>query len=75
MNPKSANGVTGCLLRTHNGKYIFRVYDTDHSHKDYDISHSDLQVTIDDTDAYFYLDSVLDHSPATLGNNDESTAQ
>jgi len=67
LPPQSANGVTGILIRTHNQNYVFRVYDANHNFKDYDIAHSDLQITIDDPDAYFYMDSVLDHSPATLG--------
>lgn len=70
MKPKSANGVQGHLLRTLNG-YMFRVYDKDHKFVDYHLEHSDLCVTITDEDAYFYLNSVLDHSPATLGHNDE----
>ena len=45
--PKSANGVSGMLLKTMDGKFIFRVYNF-----------------------YDYMDSVLDHSPATLGIKD-----
>ena len=67
MKPKSANGVTGHLIYTLNGKYMFRVYDAEHNFVDYDLQHSDLCVTISDEDAYFYLNSVLDHAPATLG--------
>jgi hypothetical protein len=67
MKPKSANGVTGHLIYTLNGKYMFRVYDVEHNFVDYDLQHSDLCVTICDEDAYFYLNSVLDHAPATLG--------
>ena len=67
MKAISANGVTGHLIYTQNGKYMFRVYDPEHNFIDYDLQHSDLCVTICDEDAYFYLDSVLDHAPATLG--------
>jgi hypothetical protein len=67
MKPKSANGVQGHLIYTLNGKYMFRVYDAEHNFVDYDLQHSDLCVTINDEDAYFYLNSVLDHAPATLG--------
>jgi len=67
MKPKSANGVEGHLIYTQTGKYMFRVYDTEHNFVDYDLQHSDLCVTICDEDAYFYLNSVLDHAPATLG--------
>jgi len=68
--PKSANGVTGVLLpigRT----WVFRVYHDDGEFTDYDIFHSDLQVIINDADAYFYEredgELYLDHSPQTLG--------
>jgi hypothetical protein len=70
MKPKSANGVEGHLIYTHSGKYMFRVYDAEHNFVDYDLQHSDLCVTICDPDAYFYLDSVLDHAPATLGHEE-----
>jgi hypothetical protein len=70
MKPKSANGISGVLLpigRT----WVFRVYHDDGEFTDYDICHSDLQVTINDADAYFYEredgESYLDHSPQTLG--------
>jgi len=68
--PKSANGVTGVLLPI--GKvWVFRVYHDDGEFTDYDIFHSDLQVTINDADAYFYKrennEPYLDHSPQTLG--------
>jgi hypothetical protein len=67
MKPKSANGITGYLIYTQGGKYVFRVYDAEHNFVDYAVQHSDLCVTICDEDAYFYLNSSLDHAPATLG--------
>ena len=67
MKPRSANGVEGHLIYTLNGKYMFRVYDAEHNFVDYDLQHNDLCVTICDEDAYFYLNSVLDHAPSTLG--------
>lgn len=67
MEPKSANGITGHLIYTQGGKYMFRVYDAEHNFVDYAVLHSDLCVTINDEDAYFYLDSSLDHAPTTLG--------
>jgi len=77
MKSKSANGVTGYLIYTQNGKYMFRVYDRRGDFIDYDIAHSDLCVTITDKDAFFYTDfykdgnqSRLDHSPATLGHEE-----
>lgn len=70
MKPKSANGVEGHLIYTQNGKYMFRVYDADHNFVDYALQHSDLCITINDEDAYFYLNSVLDHAPATLGHKE-----
>ena len=70
MKPKSANGVEGHLIYKHTGKYMFRVYDAEHNFIDYDLQHCDLCVTINDEDAYFYLDSVLDHAPSTLGHEE-----
>jgi hypothetical protein len=70
MKPVSANGVMGHLIYTHDGKYMFRVYDLEHNFVDYDLQHSDLCVTINDEDAYFYLNSVLDHAPKTLGHEE-----
>jgi hypothetical protein len=67
---KSADGITGCLLYNFSNKsHVFRVYNDDHTFKDYVILHGDLTVTIQDKDAFFYVDdtSTLDHSPATLG--------
>jgi hypothetical protein len=72
MKPVSANGVQGHLIYTQSG-YMLRVYDDDLNFVDYVVQHSDLCVTINDDDAYFYLNSVLDHAPATLGNNHEQT--
>jgi sporulation protein YlmC with PRC-barrel domain len=68
MKPRSANGVEGHLIYTQTGKYMFRVYDVEHNFVDYALQHSDLCVTICDEDAYFYLNSVLDHAPTTLGH-------
>jgi hypothetical protein len=71
MKIKSANGVSGHLIRTMGGKYFFRVYtEKTFSFKDYELLHSDLYVTIDDEDATLYEDGetlLLDHNPATLG--------
>jgi hypothetical protein len=70
MTPKPANGVKGYLIYTQCEKYMFRVYDDEHSFVDYDLRHSDLCVTICDEDAYFYLNLSLDHAPATLGHKE-----
>ena len=75
MKHESANGITGCLIHTMNGKYRFRVYsEDDKSFVDYELLHSDLTVTICDEDATFYTGefggktvSILDHCPETLG--------
>lgn len=69
MKPVSALGVSGVLIKTLNG-YMFRVYDDQHNFVDYALEHSDLSVTITDEDAYFYLNSVLDHAPDTLGSKE-----
>ena len=68
---KSANGLTGILIRS-GGDYYFRVTDktTVDGFVDYRLDHNDVTVTIKDEDAFIYeSDSCprLDHSPATLG--------
>ena len=68
---KSANGVTGVLIRTLGGAMVFRIYHDNERLTDYEIRHDDLSVTIDsDAMASFYrvgeLD-ILDHSPEVLG--------
>jgi hypothetical protein len=74
---KSANKVTGHLLRTFNpegGDYVFRVYGLGGTFTDYDIHHVDLCITIEDEDAFFYSgDGIdrIDHSPQTLGLKEE----
>jgi hypothetical protein len=70
----SADGVEGHLIYTAMGKYMFRVYTDEGEFTDYDLHHSDLCVTITDKDATFYSDAFsnrLDHSPATLGVENE----
>lgn len=70
---RPAKGTKGCLLHIGLKNWVFRVYNEDHSFKDYDLLHSDLFVTIDDEDSAFYEDGNdlrLDHSPDTLGIND-----
>lgn len=73
MQIKSANGISGQLLRTFDregSNYFFRVYNSDGTFTDYDLAHSDLSITINDEDAFFYEDNesnLLDHSPKTLG--------
>jgi hypothetical protein len=73
MNIKSANGVTGFILYSGDGRSFFRVYGENLTFKDYALLHSDLEVTITDPDAFFYEGehtdrmNCLDHSPATLG--------
>jgi hypothetical protein len=68
----SANGTTGHLLYTGDGRYIFRVYQDNFDFTDYDLHHSDLCVTITDEDATLYSDEHgyrLDHNPETLGKS------
>lgn len=77
MKAVSANGTTGILIPVfvddNAPKIVFRVYNsvTDFSYIDYDLNHSDLQVTVNDEDAYFYDGLYLDHSPLTLGIKDD----
>ena len=66
----SACGAKGCLIRSADGAYSFRVYLDNFEFTDYDLLHSDLSVTITDADATFYSDhrgDRLDHNPETLG--------
>lgn len=75
MEIKSANGVTGHLLDNFDGTYCFRVYGENHTFVDYALRHCDLVVTIADMDAAFYSSdkqNILDHSPATLGIENEN---
>jgi len=75
MTVKSANGVRGHLLANFDGTYCFRVYGENHTFVDYDLHHCDLCVIIDDEDAAFYSSdeqNILDHSPTTLGINDDN---
>ena len=70
MKIKSANGVEGFLIWCGDNKFRFRVYPEEGGFIDYDILHCDLQVNINDADAYFYTEgdrNILDHSPETLG--------
>lgn len=76
MKVTSANGVEGVLIWVYYlDRLMFRVYNLDHTFKDYDIDHSDLSVVIKDEDAYFYEQDngvmTVDHSPETLGNRHE----
>ena len=69
---KSADGVSGSLCRGIGGTYFFRVYHDHEKFTDYELLHSDLNITIEDSDAFFYstnVCAVLDHSPETLLNN------
>ena len=66
MKPVSANGFTGYLLNTFDGGFVFRVYHAE-GYNDFKINHSDLRIKIVDEDAFFYDAEILDHSPETLG--------
>lgn len=71
--PKSAMGMKGCLISLFTGGVAFRVYDKSNPEKfiDYDLAHNDLNITIEDEDAYIYeredSDPAIDYSPRTLG--------
>lgn len=70
-----AKGVRGQLLDNFDGTYCFRVYAKDYTFVDYDLRHCDLSIIIDDEDACFYTNdeqNTLDHSPATLGLEDDN---
>ena len=60
----------GVLLSDYNGGVFFRVYEKNHDFTDYNIIHHDLDIEINDSDAYVYEkdgDLYIDHSPETLG--------
>jgi hypothetical protein len=71
---KPAKGTEGVLIRTFT-KYVFRVYNEDHTFIDYDIEHCDLDVTINSDDATFYEFkdgfASLDHSYEVYHGNIE----
>lgn len=73
---ESADGQEGYLIWCGGDRYVFRIYDeAPHEFTDYDIRHCDMRVRIVDADAFFYTDangnSYVDHSPATLGIENE----
>jgi len=68
----SAKGTKGCLIATMGGKFMFRVYNKNYEFKDYDIHHFDMNIVIDDEDAFFHVNtdtgkSWIDYSAPTLG--------
>ena len=72
FSEKTANGVSGILCRTTEGRYFFRIYHGDKTFDDYDLMHDDLSVTIDaDALASFYKGEndvkFLDHSSGVFG--------
>jgi hypothetical protein len=70
MKFEPAKGKKGFLIWCGGEKYVFRIYDKDHSFIDYDLMHSDCEIIISDDDGYLYTDPLgnsLDHSPKTLG--------
>lgn len=75
-----ARGTRGFLLRSvdedRQVRYFFRIYDAGGSFRDFDLLHFDLEVEIVDQEATFYeavggREGRLDHSPRTLGRDDE----
>jgi hypothetical protein len=77
MNIKTANGLRACLIYCGDGQYRVRIYDErGYEFKDYDIKHCDLFFEINDEDAYLYElgdKCWIDHSPQTLGKDNERT--
>lgn len=69
---RPAIGTKGVLIRDLDD-FIFRVYNQDETFIDYDIAHSDMMIEIVDTDAWFYDEKFIDHSPKTLGLDDENS--
>lgn len=72
----SADGASGVLCRSIDGKYFFRIYHDDGEFTDYDLAHLDLAVTIHDESAAFYTfadKTVLDYSPEVYGYEELSS--
>ncbi len=66
-NYKSAKGMRGVFLQTQS-ETIFRVYNKD-GFVDYNVNLDDMQIIIDDDDAFVYNDEYIDYSKETLGND------
>ena len=65
-----AKGAEGCLIRGHDGKYYFRVYDANHDFVDYDITHYDCEIEIVDSSAELIRSehgNILDYTRESLG--------
>lgn len=67
MKVKDAKGTTGVIIWD-GEEHCFRVYDTNYNFIDYQILHHDLQVTITDGTASFYVgedreQGYLDYAP------------
>ena len=69
---RPATGTKGYLIRSL-GDFVFRVYDQNKNFTDYDIAHSDMMIEIIDSDAWFYDEKLIDHSPDTLGVDNENS--
>ena len=67
----NASGMRGLLCKSVDGKYFFRVTQTNGEFLDFDLRHDDLEVTIaSDALASFYTAedfAVLDHTSTVLG--------
>lgn len=61
----------GFLLVSFTGTNVFRVYKKNKEFIDYKIRHNDLEIQIEDNDAYIYENKkgemIIDYSPKTLG--------
>ena len=69
MRPQKLTGAKGILCKRIDGKLFFRTH-TNGSFRDYRIAHCDLDIEIQDEDAYAYKighEWVIDYGPKTLG--------
>jgi len=70
MKPEKIKNMSGTLCRSFDGSYFFRKTESDGTFRDFALAHSDLEIKIQDDDAYIYESDgrwFIDHSPATLG--------
>jgi hypothetical protein len=67
----AAAGTNGVILRSRDGRWMFRVYGDAGAFVDYEIRHDDLSVTIaaDELASFYKIgdERILDHSPRVLG--------
>lgn len=74
MKEESAQGLTGILI-SGNGSLFLRIYHATGNFTDYDIYNRDMEITINDSDAFLKFpkneEPFIDYSNRTLGVKNE----